>query len=243
MVTGIDPRTLSQLAAFDRKVHDSKAAIAAGKRKMADLDALEAEYRTELETAQQNVQNNKLQCRQHESEIEDLKRQVRTHNHRLNEITDTREFRALSDEIRYIQRQIEEKEEQLLKLMEEGEQLAKEVESAQAALEEKSAEVAEGRAKIEGERERQESELAQSASELETFLESIPAGTLRFYKRKAQRQDMPVVWVRDDACSYCHHKLTPQGRLEVRKAQAIVVCESCGRIVVAVDENYAQPSQ
>lgn len=240
MSPNIDPRVLSQLAAHDQKIHECRMALAAGRRKVAALDELEAEYAADRDDAKRKRTEQVLQIRKLEGEVEDLKRQVKIHNHRLNEISDTREYRALGDEVRYLQRQIQGKEEETLALMEEAEKLETQAKDSNEQLESKKSEGDDQRAKIDEERNRLEAELQAATQKLDAFLATIPESVVRFYQRKAARQDMPVVWSHEDACGYCHHKLTPQARLEVRQAKSIVVCESCGRIVVAPVESATQ---
>jgi predicted nucleic acid-binding Zn-ribbon protein len=231
------------LAAYDQRIHECRLALAAGRRKEVALDEVEAEYAADRDMAKKRRMEQVLQIRKLEGEIEDLKRQVKTHNHRLNEISDTREYRALGDEIRYLQRQIQGKEEETLALMEEAEKLQSQADESDDQLQTKKSEGEDQRAKIEDDRARLESNLEEATEQLEKFLTTIPESTLRFYKRKAARQEMPVVWAHEDACGYCLHRLTPQARLEVRQAKGLVVCESCGRIVVAPLENATQQTQ
>ena len=230
---GVDPKVLTQLVSFDRLIHQIQDALAAGSRRIRSLEELQAEYAADLAEARQKQKDARLQQRQIELEVEDLKRQTKTHNHRLNDIQDTREYRALNEEIRYLQRQIGDKEEVQLALMESMEGLDKLVAQCTEALTAKEAEVAEERARIEGEREGQQGSLSSIKADRAAFMEQLTAVVIRFYERRAARMDLPVVWLDGDACGHCHHKLTPQASLEVRYAKSLVECESCGRVVVA----------
>jgi len=230
---GVDPKDLTRLVSFDRRIHGIQDAMAASSRRLKSLQELEAEYAADLAEARKKQTDAKLQQRMLEAEVEDLKRQVKTHNHRLNEIQDTREYRALNEEIRYLQRQIGDKEEAQLAIMESLEGIQAQVDERTEALKAKQAEIGEERARIDGDRGSQEGELGEIRKAREAFMETLPAGLIRFYERRANRLDLPVVWLDDDACGYCHHKLTPQGSLEVRYAKSLVECESCGRVVVA----------
>lgn len=234
---GVDPKDLTRLVSFDRRIHAIQDSMAASNRRRRSLEELESEYAAELGEARQKQTEAKLQQRMLEAEVEDLKRQVKTHNNRLNEIQDTREFRALNEEIRYLQRQIGDKEEAQLALMESLEAIGKQVEERTEALTDKQKELGSERDRIEADRGGQEGELSGIQAEREAFMKTLPSGLIRFYERRAARMDLPVVWLDDDACGYCHHKLTPQGSLEVRYAKSLVECESCGRVVVAAEES------
>ena len=232
-MTAVDPGVLSQLVAFDRKVDELKQSLEAGRRKITELEALEGGANAELEAAKARLTEARLSVRKAELEIADLKRQAALHKGHLNEIADTREWRALNEEIRYIQRQIEEREEQTLASMEQVEKAESGLTDAGAAIEGRRHELTRAKQAVLGEREGIQAALDAALAERQGFVASVPAPTLRYYERQAARMPLPVVWLWEGACSYCHKRLTPQAQIEVRRMQALIVCEGCGRVVVA----------
>lgn len=231
----IDPRILSQIAAHDFEVEECKLTLAGLAKREKTLSELEREYATDAAEAKAKADEFKLQIRQSELDVAELRRQAKIHLGHLNEIQDSREYRALNEEIRYIDRQISDKEEVALGLMEEAEKAEKEQEGARQRLIDKRREISAQRAEIAQQVEQQKEKLRQREKAREAFYASVPAPVRAFYDRRGKRQNMPVVWLwEDNACGYCHHRLTPQSRLEVLGARSIVHCESCGRIIVAV---------
>lgn len=234
MVNSVDPRVLSQLSAHDFKAEECRQAIRSMNERRETLAQLEREYAAETAQAKTRLDELKLQIRQAELEVAEMHRQSKVHQGHLNEISDSREYRALNEEIRYIQRQITENEEKTLGVMEESEKAAK-------ALEESREEFNRRRAEFDREREQIESDLVDQREKLETYLkvrsdfyQQIPPATRQFYEHRSKRQNMPVVWMDEgDSCGHCHHRLTPQARLEVISAKNLVTCESCGRVIVA----------
>jgi predicted nucleic acid-binding Zn-ribbon protein len=177
----------------------------------------------------------KLQIRQAELEVAELRRQAKVHLGHLNEISDSREYRALNEEIRYIERQIADKEEATLAVMEEAEKAEKVREETHQVLKDKRSEIAGQRAEIAEMVKQQTEKMRQREVAREAFYGQVPSSVKTFYDRRGKRQSMPVVWLWDDnACGYCHHRLTPQQRLEVLRSQTLVNCESCGRVIVAM---------
>ena len=234
MTAAIDPRILSQLAAHDFKVEECRQTIAAHERRLDALKELEQEYAGDTAMAKAHLNELKLSIRQAESEVADLRHQTKTHLGRLNEITDSREYRALNEEIRYIERQIEEKEESTLKTMEEAEKAEKAVEESLEILDSKRQEIAAERQEITEDMEKQRGMLVQYEAARDAFYAEVPPAVCSFYDRRNKRQNMPVVWMAEGgSCSYCHGRLTPQARLEVTTAKKLVICESCGRVIVA----------
>ena len=234
----IDPRILSQIAHLDGQVHRHRSALAAGKKREADLEQLRTEYAAEAQTKKKLMEDLESTNRALEAEIEELNRQAKKHNGRLSEIQDTREYRALNDEVRYLRRQAENKEETVLANMELIEKAKAEFESAHADFEAKAKEISEEIEQIRTERGDRETAMADASKSLDQYLEQAGQQVARWWRRRADRMPLPVVWSSKDACGFCHHKLTPQKALEVSQGKNQVTCDTCGRIVVAaVDEN------
>ena len=232
MSPSIDPRTLSQIAHLDGQVHRHRSAIAAGRKREADLEQLRTEYAAEAMAKKNRVEELEQANKTLEKEIEEIQRQAKLHNGRLSEIQDTREYRALNEEVRYLRRQVETKEETVLANMELLEKARAEFEEANADFEAKAKEVTSEVESIRQERSRRETAMADASKALDQFLDQAGEATARWWRRRAERMPLPVVWATKDACGYCHTKLTPQKALEVSQGRTRVVCDTCGRIVV-----------
>lgn len=235
MIVGLDPRNLIDLVVCDRKVHDLQLAVRSGRRRETELDKELAEARAQAGEAQRKLEEIATEIRKHEREIEDFRRQTKTHSSRLNEISDTREYRALNDEIRYLLRQVQEREEAILLLMESQEKLGAGFETTKTSLTARMAAITAEKSQIESERAAQGESLQKAQAERDRLLHSLPDAARSYYTRRSQRIDMPIVWLRDGACGFCLHKLPPQKAIEVRDSRTLVECETCGRMIVNVD--------
>lgn len=233
MNNGIDPRVLSNLATFDGEVHQHRMMIGDGRRRERQLKALEVELAADSQGKKVSAEELKKENRRLEGEIEDLKTQAHRHGARLNEIQDTREYHALNGEIKYLLRQAEEKEEVVLANLEKIEQAENEWKEAHDAFEEKLSETRAEAQRIASQRKEHEQALHQAEKALEQYLSQVDDAVVRFYRRRAKRQEQPVVWMDKGACGYCHTRLTPQGRLEVLNGEKLVTCGTCGRVIVA----------
>lgn len=229
----IDPRILSQLAAFDGQVHQHRAAIASGRAREAHLEQLRLEYAGEAKEKKTRLEELEAANAALQKEIEEFQRQIKQHSGRLDQIQDTREYNALNDEIRYLRRQIENKEESILANMELIEKSQAEWESASKELDDKATEIKQEIEKIRSERAQHEQAMVDAKKALAQYLEQVDKRTVGWYQRRAQRQDRPVVWMEKDACTACHARLTPQEQLEVKNGNTLVQCQNCGRVVVA----------
>lgn len=229
----IDPRILSQLAHFDGQVHQHRSAIASGKTREAMLEQQRREYAGEAQEKKTRLSELEETNKVLQKEIEELQRQIKQHSGRLHDVQDNREYTALNDEVRYLRRQIENKEETILTNMELVEKSQAQWDSASSELEAKAAEIKAELERIRAERLQSAQAMEQAKKDLELYLDKLDVRTVTWYQRRAQRQDQPVVWMNKDACGACHARLTPQMQLEVKNGTSLVTCQSCGRIVVA----------
>ena len=54
--------------------------------------------------------------------------------------------------------------------------------------------------------------------------------------RRSVRNGLAVVSVKRDACGGCFNRIPPQRQADVRQGKKLIVCEYCGRILVADNE-------
>ena len=54
--------------------------------------------------------------------------------------------------------------------------------------------------------------------------------------RRSVRNGLAVVSVKRDACGGCFNRIPPQRQVDVRQGKKLIVCEYCGRILVADNE-------
>ena len=47
------------------------------------------------------------------------------------------------------------------------------------------------------------------------------------------RNGLAVVTVKRDACGGCFNRIPPQRQVDIRQGKKIIICEYCGRILVA----------
>jgi len=234
-VSTIDPRILSQIAAHDFEVEECKQALAALAKREKKLVELEREYASDAAEAKARSDEYKLQIRQSELEVAEFRRQSKIHMGHLDQISDTREYRALSEEIRYIERQVNDKEEATLQIMEEAVKAEQARADSHQSLVDKRQEIEAERIRMIELVKQQKEKMRQRQAARDAFYAQVPDEVKTFYDRRGKRQSMPVVWLwEDNACGYCHHRLTPQQRLEVLRAKNLVSCESCGRLIVTL---------
>ncbi len=151
---------------------------------------------------------------------------------RLLKVSTNKEYDAVQQEIDAHKEKIAEAEERMIVLLDEQKTLEKEV----AELEEKLKKTKElNESRIE--------EIKKNSQEIDAIIERINAEKAQLEEKVSPRllnryrqiregqQGVAVVPVVDQACGGCHQALPPQRIQEIR-AGKLVICESCGRILV-----------
>ena len=157
---------------------------------------------------------------------------------RLSQVKNNREYDALQEEIDVHREKISESETEILRIMDSLDQLKKELEA-------KKADFKELKQKNEEEIERldqvlksiEEKRLLQE-EERKKIVVRIDKNLFNTYERirKGYKNGVAVAKVKRDACGGCFQKIPPQQISEIKKNERIIRCETCGRILIWVEE-------
>ena len=103
--------------------------------------------------------------------------------------------------------------------------------------------VAETRSRLEAERRAIDARDAECTSEigrLQTLRAEVAPGVerelLSHYERVAKRRRPSVILVREERCGGCRVGIPPQSFIEILRAEAIVTCGNCSRILIHADK-------
>ena len=226
-----DLEKVIRLQRADSEFRRVEAALADIPRRKADTDGRLAAERQRLDAAREGLAHSQKARRQKESELQDLEGRRSKYKGQLMEVKTNKEYTAMLHEIEGVEREIREREDQILQEMERGEALALEVKREEAVFKEVEerhrAEVRlieeEGRARgAEAERHRAERD-AEAAS--------LSQEALDLFNRVARLRGTGLAEARDEMCQACHVKLRPQMYVEIRRNETLVQCPSCSRIL------------
>jgi len=185
-----------------------------------------------LENARERQKEFAGRLSESDKERESHRTALRTREKQLmsGRIKNPTELMQMSDEVAHMKARFREEEEAELQLMEDADAADAAVRNALAELEEarrgSSAEEPELRTQMEEWRD----ELATVEAERDSVWAEIPAHDQTVFSRVRVRP--AVALVRDNQCSACHVTVTSSGMQILRKGDALVQCENCGRILV-----------
>jgi len=175
--------------------------------------------------------------RHYERELEEAKDQLKKLEARFSEVKTNREYDALQIEVEAAKAKMSEYESQILELIESSEKTGEQVELEKADTEEVRQEqqthiddLQANLDSLQGKVDSIETRRAKAAKGIEPSL-------LRTYETVKRLRGLTVAAVRKGSCGSCYRQLPAQMKSTVRRAQEVIICESCGAIIVWDDES------
>ena len=197
----------------------------------------EIERKLEAHTRKLEVDRNALAA--NTKERKKLEDDIKVHEQKISKLRDqmlqaktNEQYRAFQNEIGYCETEIRKAEDRILDQMGEADPLEKAVKAAEEALKQE-------KTKVEAEKDRAKKRTAedqefvrQAQEERAKVAATISAPTLAQYERIRKRYGgIAIADATDGRCAACQMKLRPQYFQDLRHADKLFFCESCGRIL------------
>jgi hypothetical protein len=187
-----------------------------------------------LEGAKAALEGSLKARRQNEASVQDLETKRSKYKGQLMEVKTNKEYTAMLHEIEGVEREVREREDQILTEMERAEGLAGDVKREEGlfkSVEEKAR--TEGQAlEAKGRQLQDEHKRLQAARD--ACAAAVPGDAMELFQRVARLRGVAVAEARDDVCQLCHMKLRPQMYVDLKRNEDIVQCPSCSRILYYV---------
>lgn len=182
----------------------------------------------EIAEKQQEVSHKKIEIKTAESLIAKYSEQQKN-------VRNNREYDALSKELEFQNLEIELRNKQIRDAKQACETLKAQVETANAHIKERQADLKLKQEELESIIKDTATEVEQCQKDSEAYLARLPERLQIGYKRirKSAHNGLAVVTIVRGACGGCFNRIPPQRQLEVRLKKKLIVCEYCGRIIVA----------
>lgn len=200
-----------------------------------DLEDEVAGLNTRIEHINGEIEEMNTLTKQRKREIDQARILISNYKEQQNNVRNNREFDAITKEIEYQELEIELAEKRL-------KEYAAGVKTKKAQLEETEGMMADRKADLEVKKTELESIEAETASQVaeyeaqeQTAKAKIDERLLAAYERIRGnvRNGLAVVTVERDACGGCFNHIPPQRQADIRSGKKLIVCEYCGRILVA----------
>ena len=141
------------------------------------------------------------------------------------------ELMQMSDEVAHMKARFADEEEAQLRIMEDAEAADEAVRSATKELEEARRASAEEEPGLRTQLAEWNTELSDVVADKDAIWVQVPPGDQTLFSRIRVRP--PIARVNGTQCAACHVTVTSSGMQILRKGDALVQCENCGRILVA----------
>ena len=207
--------------------------IAAVPAEVARLEKELLEAETALEKARAALQEMQKGRRHFEMELMGVESKISKYQSQLLEVRTNKEYQAMLHEIELLKSKRSDRETLVLECFEREESLVAQVKQAELRIAEEERRLKAGEAELEKEAATLDQTIHSLRVDRDQVRPNIPGPVLARYDRLAgSRNGIAVAEVRKGACGACFTALTPQAMQEVRRNDAVLQCESCGRIVI-----------
>jgi len=195
----------------------------------AALDAAKAS----LDQAKKDLEKARLERRTQEKEIESIQAEGIKLERQLLDVKTNKEYQAMLHEIAGLKSKRSDRETVVLESFEKEEAFAAQAKQAEQRIAEEERKLKAGEAELEKEGATLDQSIHSLKADRDAVRPGIGATILARYDRLAgTRNGIAVAEVRKGACSACFKALTLRMMQEARRMDAILQCESCGRILI-----------
>jgi predicted nucleic acid-binding Zn-ribbon protein len=165
--------------------------------------------------------------------VDEKKINLENFNRRKKESHTNEEFVILQKEIEKAEEAISKTEDELLEVYFEKEEAKKKMDEAGNIMEEKKKNFAEEEDSLRKELEDSKEDLIIKEDEKKRIVARLGDDNLfRKYSRIKESRGTGASVIEESECAECHSTIPPQLFAEVRKGNRIIVCQSCGRILI-----------
>ena len=205
----------------------------------AEIRSLEDQLKDHLqahESHKDRLTANQKERRELEGDIQPIQAKISKHKDQLYEVKTNEQYKAMLKEIEGEEANIRKIEDKILEKMLEAEELQKMVTQAAASLASEKARAAAETKRLQSLREADAKERDGLLASRQQLTVGLTPDVLHTYERvRKARRGIAVADVRNEFCTACNVRLRPQVYNDVLKNAAILLCESCDRILYCVE--------
>ncbi len=203
-----------------------------------DLEDEMAGMQTRIDKINSEIDELNALTKQRKRETDQAKIMIANYKEQQNNVRNNREFDAITKEIEYQELEIELAEKRLKEyaVAVKGKKL--QLEEAENLGQERAADLDAKKNELQGIEAETAPQVAEFSAQAEAVKAKIDERLLTAYDRirRNVHNGLAVVTVKRDACGGCYNRIPPQRQVDIRQGKKIIICEYCGRILVADPE-------
>ena len=237
----MDFARLIQLQEIDKKLSQLRSSLGELPDEVDYLKTKVENFNREHE----NLKNETDTCAKTKLKIEGqialLNEKLKKYQEQFYSVTTNKEYDAISAEIESTKVEISNHETQFLELLEKEEKLTQKIEVLQSQVNLAKKELAEKDAELQSKLAQNEEKSQALQNERKNTLTHINRPLLSTYERiRKARRGKALAEVKNYTCEECFATIPAQTVVEIRKGNRVILCESCGRILVTTN-NVKEP--
>ena len=229
---------LYELQKIDSKIDEINKVKGELPLEVQDLEDELAGLKTRVDNINAEIEELNSLTKQRKREVDQAKIQIGNYKEQQNNVRNNREFDAITKEIEYQELEIELAEKRLKEyaVAVKGKKL--QLEEAENLGQERAADLDAKKNELQGIEAETAPQVAEFSAQAEAVKAKIDERLLTAYDRirRNVHNGLAVVTVKRDACGGCYNRIPPQRQVDIRQGKKIIICEYCGRILVADPE-------
>ena len=230
-------KTICRIQVLDADVYSARQRLEAIPQELNELNLREKEGAVALQEVSQKLTEGAKIKRAWELDLETATAALRKLHSQQPQVKTNKEYTAMQHEIEQGKAKISGIEEKILLEMEHLDALALQEKEFSRQYDLLKKDLDGKRKTLLEELAMMEARLTGLLSQRETVVKTLPADIASVYHRIMQgRPGTAVVPVNGNSCGGCFANLPPQFINEIKKMEKLITCETCGRILVWVQE-------
>lgn len=226
---------LYQLQKIDSQIDEINKVKGELPLEVQDLEDELAGLNTRITNINAEIEELNSLTRQRKREVDQAKIMIGNYKEQQNNVRNNREFDAITKEIEYQELEIELAEKRLKEYAATMKTKKALIDQTNELVEERSIDYKAKKEELESIEAETAQQVAELTAEAEKAKAPIDERLLTAYNRirKNVHNGLAVVTVTRDACGGCFNRIPPQRQVDIRQGKKLIVCEYCGRILVA----------
>ena len=223
---------VTRLQSLDLKISELQREIATLPKHIAQIEKTLDSHLRRLEADRAALTGNQKERKQLEDDAKVEGQKISKLKDQMLGAKTNEQYRAFQHEITFCEQAIRKCEDRILDLMSEAEPLDVNVRKAEAALKEEKQHVEAEKARARERTAADQKQLEQLLSERKKLVTAVKPQTYSAYERIRKKwHGVAVAEASDGRCSACQIVMRPQFFQDLRHADRVMFCESCGRIL------------
>ena len=226
---------LYQLQKIDSQIDEINKVKGELPLEVQDLEDELAGLNTRITNINAEIEELNSLTRQRKREVDQAKIMITNYKEQQNNVRNNREFDAITKEIEYQELEIELAEKRLKEYAATMKTKKALIDQTNELVEERTIDYKAKKVELESIEAETAQQVAELTAEAEKAKMPIDERLLTAYNRirKNVHNGLAVVTVTRDACGGCFNRIPPQRQVDIRQGKKLIVCEYCGRILVA----------